>query len=158
MARPRRRRSAVPLEKVEQAQSLALLAALGGQVYTLGTRRPKGKPCPTCGTFMREHQGTCQTEGISDALVFLPRRPDEWPAGLAVPVTETTPLVLLALESKRSKGSKVSDEQKRFRDLCVRAGLAHVLGDTNAVIAWVLEHGYLRPDQIPHYRLPKETR
>ncbi len=57
--RLRKPRPFVRLEKAEQSDAVNVLSALG-KVYTLGTRRKKG-----------DHQGTMQTPGISDLVVFL---------------------------------------------------------------------------------------
>jgi hypothetical protein len=43
-------------------------------------------------------------------------------------------------------------EQQVFRELCGLAGVAHVAGDLDALIAWLVAEGYARTDQFPHYR------
>jgi hypothetical protein len=146
--RGRRRRPASAgrvLEKTEQFHIQSLLASLGGAVYVLGTRRRRGKPCPSCGTFVPEDQGTRQTPGIADLVAFLPSKR---PAG------ETPRRVLLFIECK-AEGGRLSPEQIVFRHLCHDAEIAHVVGTYNAVIAWLMDRQYLKPDAVPHYRQPK---
>ena len=121
-------------EKVVQTHITKLLASVGGRVYTLGTRRPRG-----------DYQGTCQTPGLSDLLAFLPHR--------VPPATRR----LLFIEAK-AQGGRLSDAQRDFQALCRDARIDHVVGDLDAVIAWLLDEGYLRSDQIPHYRLPATMR
>jgi hypothetical protein len=50
-------------ERVQQAHIIRLVRTIGGVVYVLGTVRRRG-----------DYQGTMQTPGISDLLVFLPVR------------------------------------------------------------------------------------
>lgn len=132
------------LEKFEQQDIAHLLRSIGGKVYTLGTRRPRGKKCPTCATFVAESQGTRQTPGVADLLAFLPTR---W-SGIA-----SGPYRQLMVEAKSEAGS-MTPEQKEFRELCLKAGVAHVHGTLDDVIAWLLKEGYLKPSQVPHYRVP----
>lgn len=140
---PRRPRPRQRLEKFEQADSAALLTSVGGKVYVLGTRRPRGRNCPTCGTFVAEHQGTRQTPGIADLFCFLP--PTATDDGRAVWV-----------ESKARDG-RLSAEQKDFRDWCQRVALDHITGGLEAVIAWLVWRGRLKTSQVPHYRAPGGT-
>lgn len=122
------------LEKHEQADGVRLLQSLGARVYVSGTHRRSG-----------DYQGTMQTPGIPDVEAFLP--PPRWrPAGLARQV--------LKWECKRP-GGKLSPAQRDYADLCQQAAVAHVAGDLNALIAWLVGAGYLRPDQLPHDRQPK---
>lgn len=117
-------------EKAEQAHIVQLLLSIGAAVYVLGTRRPRG-----------DHQGTCQTPGVPDLLAFLPTRAER-------------PTRQLWVECK-AKGGRLRPEQLDFRTLCECAGVAHVVGDLDAVIAWLCEHAYVKADQFPHYRQPK---
>lgn len=138
------RRKAVQHEKIAQAHIQQLLLSISAKVYVLGTRRPGGKLCPKCGTFVAEHQGTCQTAGLSDLLAFLPHRteyvePDR---------------VLLFVECK-ANGGRMSEEQREFRELCLASANYHVDGDLDAVIAWLCAHRYVKAEQFPHYRQPK---
>jgi len=117
-----------PLEKTEQAGTVKLLTLLGADVYVLGTHRPRGRPCPSCGTFVADHQGTCQTPGVSDLIVFLPG-----------PV----PRRVCFIEQKRI-GGVLSEPQQRFRDLASDSTALYVAGTMDDVIAWLTDRGYLR--------------
>jgi hypothetical protein len=119
--------TAARLEKTEQAQTVQLLTAIGAAVYTIGTRRPRGTRCPSCGTFVAESQSTRQTPGIPDVLAFLPR----------------PPIGVVFIEQKRS-GGRLSPAQEAFRARCAVAGLAHLVGTRDHVIAWLTEYGYVR--------------
>lgn len=130
------------LEKFQQHDGCKLLASLGADIYTLGTRRSKGKPCPKCKTFVPEDQGTRQTPGIADVLAFLPEK-------------NGNPPIALWWEVKHADGGRASADQIRFAELCRRSSQAHCLGPLDALYAWLIENRYLRPDQVPHYRLPK---
>lgn len=136
------RRRPRQLEKGEQAGGVTLLRTLGARVYVLGTRRSRGRACSTCGTFVPEHQGTRQTPGVADVLAFLPAR-----GGARV---------VLWWEAKRPDGGRISGDQQEFRRLCEESNTAHCVGPLDALIAWLIAGGYLRADQVPHYRLPKE--
>lgn len=116
------------LEKAEQADTLRLLETLGAAVYVLGTRRPKGRCCPTCGTFVAESQGTRQTPGLPDVLAFLP--------GVPSPV--------LFIEQKRADGGRLSEAQKDFRALAETSTAGYVSGAIDDVIAWLTRRGFLR--------------
>jgi hypothetical protein len=117
-----------------------LIESVGGTVYVVGTRRPRGSRCRKCGEFVTEHQGTCQTAGIPDLLAFLPPRPQA---------------EFVFIEAKAVDG-RLSTPQREFRDLCLGARLAHVVGGLDAVIAFLLERGRLLANNVPHYRLPKD--
>jgi hypothetical protein len=91
---------------------------MGASVYTLGTRRPR-----------TDWPGTRQTPGLPDVLVFL-KRPGH--AGRE----------LLAVECKRP-GGRLSPDQAGFRDLCQLAGVLHVVGGLDAVLAVLTDRGYL---------------
>jgi hypothetical protein len=116
-------------------------------VYIIGTRRPRGKPCPKCGTFVPEHQGTCQTPGIPDLYGFLP-------APLR-PFARVKGPVSLWLEAK-AEGGRLSPDQKEFRDQCIATGTLHVVGGVNEFIAFLIEGGWIHPDQVAHYRVKKQ--
>lgn len=122
------RRAAPRLEKFEQADGVRLLLSLGARVYVSGTRRARG-----------DYQGTRQTPGIPDVEAFLPAR-----AGRCAQ--------LVKWEVKRA-GGRLRPEQAAYRDACEAAGVAHVVGDLNALLRWLVAHGYLRADQVPHDRL-----
>ncbi len=140
---PRRARAtmAAPprLEKAEQADAQRFFESIGGEVFVIGTRRPKGKRCPSCGTFVPEHQGTCQTPGISDLLVFLPRLRDR------------RRKVAVFVEMKAERG-RPSEDQKAFLALCAAADIPTILGTFEVVVRWAVEQGYVREDGLAHYR------
>lgn len=125
---PRRR-----LEKDEQSLSVQVLESIGATVYALGTRRPRGRTCPTCGTFVAEHQGTCQTPGIADLVVFLPA--PRGAAGGARPI--------LFVEQKAA-GGRFSPRQQEFRALAEASPAAYVAGTVDDVIRFLEARGYLR--------------
>lgn len=142
------RRRPVQHEKVEQAHILQLAAVIGAKYYVLGTRRSRGKACPSCGTFVPEDQGTRQTPGISDLVLFLKRPP-------ALTDYEHARL-LLFWETKSSSGRRSAD-QDEFASWAADAGVAYGCGTYNDFIAWCVRYGYCKTDQFPHYRQPKET-
>ena len=125
---PRRR-----LEKDEQSLSVQVLQSIGAVVYQLGTRRPRGRNCPKCGTFVAEHQGTCQTPGIADLVVFLPA-----PRGAAGAVRP-----ILFVEQKAIDG-RFSPRQEEFRTLAEASPAAYVAGTVDDVVAFLEARGYLR--------------
>jgi hypothetical protein len=117
-------------EKREQQAIARFLTTIGAKVYTLGTRRPIG-----------DYPGTRQTPGLPDLLAFVP-------AGAASGAWQ-----LLAIEVK-APGGRMRPDQQAFREYCELAGVPHVVGGINDVIAWLIEHGIVRAYQVPHYRLP----
>ena len=56
----------------------------------------------------------------------------------------------------KAGSGRLSPEQKRFRSWCQAAALAHVTGGLDAAIAYLVDAGRLKAEQVPHYRL-KET-
>jgi len=148
-ALPRTPRGACPStrvsEKVEQQHTVAMLTAIGAVVYVLGNHRatPTGT-CPKCGALIalrdRRHFTTMQTEGISDLVGFLPLR-------------DGRRAVLFA--ELKAAGGRLSPAQVVFRDLVLTSTAHHVVGDQNAVIAFLLAHGYIHEGSVPHYRLPR---
>ena len=82
-----------------------------------------------------------QSAGIPDLLAFLPS------------TREPGRLVLVCVECKR-RGGRLRPEQAIFRERCRAAGVAHVVGDLDAVIAFLVEQGFLRATQVPSYRQP----
>lgn len=140
------RRQRIP-EKTVQQQIASTLRALGAAVYVIG------HPSPNDG---RMHRGTMQTPGLPDLLAFVPNRRAYVAAGACqeadMPAPSLGPQPLF-IEVK-AEGGRLSDVQRDFRTQCEKAGVAHVVGDLNAVIAWLLDAGVIREHQIPHYRLP----
>jgi hypothetical protein len=123
-------------EKAEQAAGVQLLrSACGAHVYVLGHPRPAG-----------DRPSTMQTPGLPDVIAFLPV-PRTW--------TVDVPIVLVMWEAKSSRG-RLRPEQTTFLELCQAAEVRHVVGDLDALIAWLIEYGFLQRGQVPHYRLPAE--
>lgn len=119
-------------EKHEQANIENLVTQLGGQVYTLGTRRAQF--CGHCGSRTTD-QGTRQTPGIADLVVFLPPAPRAKLPGSS--------WVALWVECK-GKGGTLTIEQVRFRSFCRAANVAHVVGGLDAFTAWLRIGGWVR--------------
>ena len=113
-------------ERSEQAGIVQLLRSLGAQVYVLGTTRRRG-----------DHPGTMQTAGLPDLIAFI-HTPDQHRR-------------LLVIEVK-AKGGRLRPEQEQFRTYCLDANVNHLVGDLDAVIAWLIAEGYLQSNQVPHYR------
>ena len=122
---------AVPLEKVEQAQILELLKAIGASWYEIG--RPRARLCWYCKKPSKD-LGMRQTPGIPDLWVFLPAKKNSGPF-----VTPT----FLWIEAKRAKDGRLSDEQRDFRDECRRRGIPHVDGSYDRVVDWLQSHRFL---------------
>lgn len=143
----RSRRRPQQREKVEQAHVVRFLLSLGGRVYVSGTRRRRGTACPTCGTFVPEDQATRQTPGIPDVEAFLPLPPCAAGADLSYS------RVLLKVEVKASDG-RLSSDQEAYRDQVLHAppGVYYVSGGLTQVLAWATRQGYVKADNIPHYR------
>jgi len=118
-------------EKVEQQHIVTLLRSLGARVYVLGHASPKDG---------RTHRGTGQTPGIADLEAFISKRGE---------LTRT----LLKIEVKAA-GGRLSPEQRDYQHECQAANVAHIVGGYDAVVAWLLEHGFLATWQVPHYRVP----
>ena len=112
-------------ERVEQAHIVRLLRSLGCAVYVLGTVRRKG-----------EYPGTMQTPGIADLEVW---------------VHDQDTTELLKIEVK-AKNGRMRPEQVTYREHCQRAGIAHITGGLDEVIAWCVARRMLKPDQVPYYR------
>jgi hypothetical protein len=119
-------------EKVEQAHGVQLLRTIGAKVWVLGTVRRRG-----------DHPGTMQTPGVADVLAFLPVR------------GEPNQRLFLVWECK-ADGGRLRLEQIEFRDACLAADVRHLVGDYNALTAWLTEHRYVKADSVPHYRQPQE--
>jgi hypothetical protein len=142
------------LEKAIQSQGVSLLKSVGGAVYVTGTRRPRG-----------DFQGTCMTPGIPDVLAFLPVARDRMDPDFVSRATLSDRVkardagyffgpCLLFWEAK-APGGRMSGDQQAFQLHCDVAKIAHVVGDLDALIAWLVAHGYCRSESFPHYRQPK---
>jgi hypothetical protein len=119
-------------ERAEQHHIVTLVRQLGGFVYVLGTTRRR-----------HDYPGTMQTPGIADLLVFLP-------------VRGTPHLRQVWIEVKASDG-RLSPPQRAFRDRCQRAGVDHLSGTLDAVIAFLTAEGYLRAERQHHIATPVTT-
>jgi len=117
-------------ERAIQSHIVRLLRSLGGQVFVLGTTRRRG-----------DHPGTMMSAGLPDVIAFLPTRSGE--------------RQLLVVEAKAPRG-RMRPAQLAFRQCCLDAHVAHVAGDLDAVIAWLVQVGYLQAKNVPHYRAKKE--
>ena len=111
-------------EKVEQAHGVRLLRLIGAAVYVSGTVRRKG-----------DYQGTMQTPGIPDVEAWLP-----WPQDTSSDAGPTRRP--LKWECKRA-GGQLSPEQEAYRQHCLDAGVAHVVGPLDSLVAWLVGAGYL---------------
>jgi hypothetical protein len=127
----RKRRSP---ERAIQAEGVRLLRSLGAKVWTLGTTRRKG-----------DYAGTMQTAGAPDVIAFM-RSASMWPH---------LERHLLIWEAKAPKG-RLRPEQADFQDCCHRAAISHVVGGLDELIRWLTEYGYLRRDQVAHYRVTED--
>jgi hypothetical protein len=125
---------AMQREKVEQAHGVQLLRYVAGreQVFVLGTRRRAG-----------DYQGTMQSLGVPDVVAFLPLGPSKLQLWWEV----------------KAPGGRLRPEQQHFRQLClsVAAGVAHVVGDYDALIAFLVKGGWVKASSLPHYRQPKDA-
>ncbi len=121
-------------EKHEQAQITTLVEALGGVVYTLGTRRQRF--CPVCGA--PTDQATRQTPGLGDLAVFLPPAPRLRAAPGARPAW-----IFLWIEVK-GRGGALSPEQVTFREINERARVQHLVGGIDEFMRWLTAGGWIR--------------
>jgi hypothetical protein len=121
-------------EKLVQSQIVNLLRSIGGVVYTLGTRRPRGSL----------DFSTRQTAGIPDLYAFLPAPAAQAAIGASA----------LWIEVKTATG-RASPEQLAFESWCTLAKVPYVRGGVDDVVAFLMRTGHLKPDNVPHYRLPK---
>ena len=127
------------LEKGEQLAIRELMKTLGAKEYVLGTVRRKG-----------DHPGTMQTPGLPDLQFFLPeKRAWRCDAGKASLTRR-----FVVVEAKRAKGGRFRSEQIEYRGLALAAGIDYIGGSLDDVIAWLIAEGYLKANQVPHYRLP----
>lgn len=131
------RPSRVP-EKAEQAHGVQLVRSIGGKAYIIGGHRRRG-----------DYQGTMQSPGIPDVMFFLPPRPVPPGSGNVRPL-------FLFWEAKAS-GGRLRLEQDEFRGLCQDAGVEHLVGNFDALIAWLAEHHYVKAESVPHYRQPRTS-
>ena len=101
-------------------------------VYVLGITRKRG-----------DHPGTMQTAGLPDLFAFLPYEHGEQRYGER----------LVAVEVK-APGELPTHPQVDFAEHCDAAGIAHVIGGFEAVVAWALGEGLIE-GTITDFRIPK---
>lgn len=128
VVRQRAIRRAQP-EKHEQAQIVRLLRTLSAHLWVTGVPRRRG-----------DFQGAMRTPGLPDVFAFVPVRQR---------CVQTWHFV--AIEVK-AHGGRLRPEQATFQACCRLAGVAHVVGGLDAVMAWLVSIGALRADGVPHYR------
>ncbi len=117
-------------EKAVQAQIVQLIRSIGGRAFVVGTTRRRG-----------DYQGTMQSRGIPDVIGF-------------VPVRGTRDFVHVYVEVK-AEGGWLRKEQSEFLALCIAAGVEHIVGDLDAVIAWLVKRDLVPASTFPHYRTPQ---
>jgi hypothetical protein len=110
-------------ERIVQAQIRAALLAIGAKVYTIG--RPPRRDAV--------YHGTGQTPGIPDLYVLLPESPFPTLASAHG----------LWIECK-AKGGRLRPAQAEFAQLCGEAGIPHLVGGLDEVLAYLQQHGYVR--------------
>lgn len=157
---PGQRRKPVQRERREQSDILKVLAPVSDKVYVLGTTRmPK---CSNCGQVLaRAHFSTRQTPGISDVYAMLKKPTYRREPGIVGESREfhaDPPFFIPAptavwVEVKAGKNKPTAD-QEEFAALCAARGIAHVTGGVNAVIGFLVAGGWLKIENVPHYRLP----
>jgi hypothetical protein len=118
---------------VVQAHVVQLARTVGGKVWVLGVHRR--------GT---DFQGTMQTPGISDLVLFIPEG-GRWH--------------LVFFECKAA-GGRLSREQVEFRDLVLAVAanasvVHHLVGGLDPFIAWLVTRGLVKAENVAHYRRPQ---
>jgi hypothetical protein len=137
-------------ERAEQEAAKKLLAAMGAKFWVAGTTRRAG-----------DYQGTMQTPGLPDLpLVFLPRF-KRYKEGTDMHLLDQTlgmyELVVVEMKSPaaaKTKHGGLSPFQRECKAYCLGAGVPYIHGDLDALIGWLIHHSYLKPEHVPHYRLP----
>jgi hypothetical protein len=117
-------------ERVVQQHVVRFLRMVGARVYVLGTVRRRG-----------DFPGTMQSPGLPDLYAFVP-----------VPSELGRVWFTLWVECKGA-GGRLRPEQAEFRDQCLEAKQAHVVGGLDDVIALMVRWGVVRTHQVPAYRL-----
>lgn len=116
-------------ERSEQGSIKNLLEQLGALVYTLGTVR--ATCCGVCGSPNTDPT-TRQTPGLADLVVYLPA-PRRQPA---------RGWTMVWIECKGRRGT-LSLEQVAFRELNLRAGVAHVVGGLDELLEYLTAGGWV---------------
>lgn len=116
-------------ERAEQASIRNMVEQIRGVAYTLGTVR--ATCCGICGAPSTDPT-TRQTPGLGDLAVYLPPPPRQASRGWT----------LVWIECK-GRGGTLSVEQAAFRELNVRAGVAHVVGGLDEFLAFLTAGGWI---------------
>ena len=112
-------------ERHIQTHGMRLLRSLGATVRTLGTTRRRA-----------DYQGTMQSPGWPDVRVWFTK-----PA-IANPIA-------FWWEVKTATG-RVSSAQTAFHEEEERAGGTVIVGDLDVLIAFLIDIGRLKPEQVSH--------
>jgi hypothetical protein len=132
-------------EKVIQSQIVQALRTVGAAVYVLG-RPPRHESA---------RMGTGQTPGIPDLYVLLPDSPwHRTPEGGGFATYGSKAQTCahgLWIECKAA-GGRLRPQQAEFERLCGGAGIPHLVGDLDVVLAYLAQHGYIK--ERAHYRRP----
>ena len=121
-------------ERAEQEAVKRLLLTIGAKFWVAGTVRKKG-----------DHPGTMQTPGLADMpLVFLPIKNS---------VRQLVVIEVKSPKAAKTKSGGLRPEQRELQVCCWEAGVPYIHGDLDAVIAWLVEHEYVKASQFPHYRV-----
>lgn len=124
-------------EKQHQHNGQALLRSIGALVWTLGTRRRKG-----------DFQGTMQTPGIPDVYALLPARAaDQYRSPLWWEVKAV---------DGASRPEQLAFEQAHAATTATH-WIGYVRGTFDALVGWLVAHGYVKAQNVPHYYL-RDTR
>lgn len=116
-------------EKTEQGSIRNLVEQIRGVAYTLGTTR--ATCCGICGSPSTDPT-TRQTPGLADLAVYLPPPPRQPSRGWT----------LVWIECKGRRGT-LSADQVAFRELNLRAGVAHVVGGLDEFLAYLTAGGWV---------------
>ena len=104
------------------------------QAQIVSLLRQLGAAVYVLGTKRRrgDYQGTQQTPGLPDLCVFIRGRQ-------------------LWIEVKAA-GGRLRPEQVAFQAQCHTCGVAHVTGGVDEVLAWLVDAGIVKADNVAHYR------
>jgi hypothetical protein len=116
-------------ERAEQGSIKNLIELLGGVVKTIGTTR--ATCCGTCGAPSTDPT-TRQSPGLADLVAYLPPPKRQQARGWTQVWIEC-----------KGRGGTLSIEQVAFRELNLRAGVAHVVGGVDEVIEYLTAGGWV---------------
>ncbi len=122
----------VPLEKIEQRNTVDLLTRIGAIVYEIG--RPRQQRCHACGAQSKD-LGTRQTPGIPDLFVFLP---------MGAPLAGRPLYCWIEMKRQGATDSALTAEQKAFRAMCRLRSIPHVDGALESVVRFLAEYGFMK--------------